>query len=790
MIRLHVTVVRAVAAAALVSGILLIADRRRPAAQEPAPQGKPRPDAVAAAGRGSGAKNVIEGTDEDDRLAGGDAEDWIFGKKGHDWIVGGKGRDVIDAADGDDTIDGGADNDIIDGGAGNDTLRGGDGDDTVEGNDDDDLIDGGQGNDNADGGDGNDVLRGGPGDDVLAGGDGDDSLSGAQGNDSLSGNDGNDTIAGGAGNDRIAAGDGDDSAAGEAGDDVIDGGQGDDTLKGGPGNDTLTGSWGADSLDGGNDQDTLSGGDGRDLVNGGSGGDWLLGGAGADVVHGGDGDDIIVIRAGDVPRGDTELADGGAGDDVLTLNGFVLRDGAAAGQLTDPITGGTYRLLNIERVQHTHLVPHIGLDPARSTSLLLVNPSATEAGTGRMVFFGADGAVVNARTDAVTGGTFTIPPLGSLTIDAFAPQAAMTASAQVFANIPVGLAGQTASRTLGSLAASEGVLIDGAIVPIHDDQAGGSGVIITNSILRSRIKLTVYNSAGSELECCSADIELAPYAQRTVWTKELFPRLGDFEGVLAVESGIDRPQEGGPVVIVALQRRGSAVTASPAVRMSPGLVSEPLVFSSVTSGGDAASVFVFFNPSGVARARGTASFFDQQGRPWSVSVNRQAAAATVPLDLPPRGSAVWTLAPGGPVQTGSARVTTAEGSVGGVVRSMTSATVTDTVPATAATAFVAGALRDRASAITTDITITSTGSAATVQLALHDQTGAQVAGGVTQLRVPANGQVARSFDDLFPNVKIATVQGTIVATSDQRVSATVTRSAASGRTSLPLIPTR
>ena len=88
---------RAAAATALILGMFLIADW--PTAQEGA-QGKPRPDAVAAAGRGvPGPKNVIEGTDEDDRLTGGDADDWMFGRKGQDCLVGGRGRDVVEAAE-------------------------------------------------------------------------------------------------------------------------------------------------------------------------------------------------------------------------------------------------------------------------------------------------------------------------------------------------------------------------------------------------------------------------------------------------------------------------------------------------------------------------------------------------------------------------------------------------------------------------------------------------------------------------------------------------------------------
>jgi hypothetical protein len=456
----------------------------------------------------------------------------------------------------------------------------------------------------------------------------------------------------------------------------------------------------------------------------------------------------------------------------------------------DPITGGTYRIANVERVQHTHLVPHIGLDPTRSSSFLLVNPSATTASTGRLVFFGPDGVPVTPRADALKGGSFSVPPLGVVAIDAFAPQTPVVSSAQIFTNVPVGVSVQTASTALGAFAAAESPLIDGAIVPLSEDQAGGTGVIITNSVLRSRLKLSVRNAAGGELECCSATVDLPPYAQRTVWVRDLFPRLGEFQGALSVEVGSDRPQEGGPLTIVALQRRGGAVTASQVVRMAPGLAGGPLVFSSITAGGDAASLILLVNPSNTVRARGTVSFSDQQGRPWSIAVNRQPAAPTAAFDLGPLGSVVLTIATSGPIQAGVARVETKEGSVGGVVRNATAATVADAAPASAATAFVAAVVRDRATGVTTELAITSSGTAATVQMALHDRSGAPVAGAATQIRVPANGQIVRTFDDLFPNVTAPALYSTIVATSDQPVAVTVTRSGAGARANLPVLPTR
>ncbi len=196
------------------------------------------------------------------------------------------------------------------------------------------------------------------------------------------------------------------------------------------------------------------------------------------------------------------------------------------------------------------------------------------------------------------------------------------------------------------------------------------------------------------------------------------------------------------------------------------------------------------NPSFTARARGTVAFADQQGRPWPIALNKQPPAATTPFDLAPLATLVLTTVTGGPVQTGFAHVEAKEGNVGGVMRVVTGASVADTTPASAAIAFVAAVVRDRAAGITTELAVTSSGQATTVQITLHDQAGAAVPGGTAQVRVPGNGQVVRTFDDLFPNVKVQTLHGTVVAASDQQVAVTAIRTDPGARTALPVVPTR
>src|SRR5262245_41827315 len=88
-------------------------------------------------------------------------------------------------------------------------------------------------------------------------------------------------------------------------------------LFGGPGNDTLTGGSGGDML---------FGQSGNDVILGKIGFDFLFGGAGNDVMTGGDGDDQVFGESGNDrmiwnPGDDTDLNEGGAGNDTVEVNG-------------------------------------------------------------------------------------------------------------------------------------------------------------------------------------------------------------------------------------------------------------------------------------------------------------------------------------------------------------------------------------------------------------------------------------------------------------------------------------
>jgi Ca2+-binding RTX toxin-like protein len=89
------------------------------------------------------------------------------------------------------------------------------------------------------------------------------------------------------------------------------------TIFGGTGNDTIMGGSGGDMLFGQSGNDTVLGKGGVDLLFGGADNDFLTGGDADDQVFGESGNDRMIWNPGD----DTDLNEGGAGDDTVEVNG-------------------------------------------------------------------------------------------------------------------------------------------------------------------------------------------------------------------------------------------------------------------------------------------------------------------------------------------------------------------------------------------------------------------------------------------------------------------------------------
>ena len=731
-------------------------------------------------------EHVIEGTKQDDVVDGTDRDEWMFGAEGNDVLRGGAGRDTLDGGTGDDWLTGGPGHDVLDGGAGRDTLVGGDDHDFIDGGEGDDAIDGGAGNDDIDGGDGDDLLTGGPGDDALVGGDGndtqfggdgvdrvigrdnDDRLSGGAGDDHLEGNDGGDWLSGDAGNDRLAGGDGDDVAAGGAGDDWLDGGSGADVLSGDTGNDTLLGSGGGDTLAGGDGHDTLLGGDGADAISGGAGDDVLIGGGGADVLRGDSEADIIVIKAGDVGDGLVEWVDGGAGSDTLVLNGFAAIE--LADRVTDPATGGTYRLNGLEHLQHAHVFTTLSSAEDAPAAFTLMNP-ADAAATFRILFFDSEGKPQTAAIDrtAAPNGSFSVGPRSRLTLPVTGISRQTPGTALVLSDRPLAGYLSSAVPALGTITADQARLLDAFVVPVRQSRTERSdtGVAVFASTVASSVKLTLRRSTGQEMSTPgegAIEVDVPANGHRVIFVSETFPWAGEeFEGSLTIEGGIDRPQDGGPVAGLGLRRdTGSGVAvAFPAVPVAPARAQAPAYAANVPIGGDYRTSITLVNPSPIRRARGTLLLLDETGQPRSVSINAQPAATSAAWELGPLGSAVFNLTATGGMRLGSARVITAEGVTGGLV-SISSPVASGMWPLSEAIgSFVAPAARSRKAGITTALALHSTVTAQTAVISLRDASGAEVSGGRAQLAIAANATLVRTIEAIFPAASLDEFAGTV-----------------------------
>ncbi len=163
---------------------------------------------------------------------------------------------------------------------------------------------------------------------------------------------------------------------------------------GGAGNDTMTGGSGNDQLFGQRGNDTLLGKNGFDFLFGGEANDTLTGGDADDQVFGEGGNDRMIWNPGD----DTDLNEGGAGSDIVEVNG-----GAAAEVFTATANG--------TRVRFDRLDPApFSIDIGTSEDLVLNANGGNDS-------FSATGNLAGLIKITVDGGANDDTILGSNGID-------------------------------------------------------------------------------------------------------------------------------------------------------------------------------------------------------------------------------------------------------------------------------------------------------------------------------------------------------------------------------------
>jgi hypothetical protein len=367
-------------------------------------------------------------------------------------------------------------------------------------------------------------------------------------------------------------------------------------------------------------------------------------------------------------------------------------------------------------------------------------------------------------------------------------------AAQVFATSPLGVIIDGASEGSGDPASLASPLLDSAIVPVIEDQAAGigTGVIILNSATESSLKLTVHDAEGRERDNLfrgSRQFELPAYGHRVVFFRELYPDLGDFRGTVTVDGGTDRPQEGGPIAVVALERGpGGALAGTAAPSLSPVSPTGPSYLAGVTAGGDRRAAVLVVNPSINRRAVGTVRFFDGTGRPWPVVAGAQGPTDTASFDLSQTAMVMFDLRAGGSLEHGSARIETTQGTAAARHRDASAGSVTHVASTAAAPGFIMPAVRNTAQGTSTRVSVSSAGSAVTLELTLRTSAGTAIAGGTLELQLPANGQLTRALEELFPSAATDSFDGTLtVEATGGAIAVHAALMSASRRSVLPVL---
>ncbi len=716
---------------------------------------------------GMGGEDVLEGGSGDDQLVGGDDRDFLFGEGGNDVLKGDGGNDVLDGGEGDDQLDGGDGDDALDGREGEDVLRGGAGRDVLDGHDGNDFLDGGPGNDNLDGGDENDILTGGAGADSLSGGDGNDTLDGGNDDDLLLGNDGADVLRGGNGHDQLAGLDGPDILEGGLGNDLLSGGEGDDVLIGGGGNDTLLASLGDDHLDGGPGDDLLRGSYGNDAMTGGPGDDVILGGRGTDPTFAGPGNDKITIRAGDVDSAGIEIIEGGVNADTarveadtLFLDGFMASDvraldleGHSGWRIHDPQTGGVYLVTGVEYLVHSSTIPYMA---GGETSLLIINPSASERVAGVLEFVDAAGGTISMSVSGNTASPrsgFELSPFGS----AHLALAGSTGSGiRILGSQPVlGVldspgGGNAPSRITGTSFA------ESAALPIHFDRREGTStsVVVRNLVSATALKLEPYTARGGEGDAREVSVESG--ASMVVALDQLYPGVQSFDGILRIR--------GGPVALNAFQGLAGGVTIpTPVLDFGPRKDPGPLVIPHFAAGGGHQTTIRLTATSQDSLKGGVIAFFDENGRPMEVALEGIGRVTEAAFATRPTATSVFHTASDGALTVGSAIITTASGRPGGTTRlHMPGVSPVETAIEAFQNRFLAPVQSGGATGMESHVALSADENAVTVRLVLHDPDGRPRRGGEATVRLPAGGSTHRSLEQLFPRANIQGWHGILV----------------------------
>jgi len=212
-----------------------------------------------------------------------------------------------------------------------------------------------------------------------------------------------------------------------------------------------------------------------------------------------------------------------------------------------------------------------------------------------------------------------------------------------------------------------------------------------------------------------------------------------------------------------------------------GPESEGSQFAQFGDGNGLTSTFIVINRSTTQTVSGTIKLFDSSGNPISVQVNTKMAPdvnsqpeglsnllvnGSFPFVIPPLGVGFYsTDGKAAATQVGSAQLTSTL-PVAATILFAASFGTTGVGAVTPLQHFSVPIEMDIPKGILTGVAIANpTGSAVTVTLQLRDTNGTPVTGGSKTETLPANGQIARFPNELFPSVNLNQFKGTLEVTA-------------------------
>jgi len=405
------------------------------------------------------------------------------------------------------------------------------------------------------------------------------------------------------------------------------------------------------------------------------------------------------------------------------------------------------------------------------SSLILTNSSTIETAEGTVCFFDDQGQAMPVSINKAARAScvpFVIHPLGSITLTSDGAGKLTSGSAHVTCATPVAGVLRFSYPGLGIAGVGESQSLTRMIMPVVRDAAHGlsTGVAVNNTTPGEPVSVSfVLKGLDGKSVSLGASVDLPANGHVARFVEQLFPTVDttSFQGTLVITAYTD----GGSAAATALQVGASPgqFTSLPVVPINPVPTTKDLIFAQFANGTGWITSLFLTNPLQQPIA-GELSFFDGNGARLAIPLNGQPAADRVNFSIQPFGGAVFSTDGTGGLVTGSARIS-ADPAIGGVLRfASPTLGIAGVGSSKLASGFITPVTRSEGKGLSTGVAITSPLAPASLALTLRDFYGIPVPGGQTTLQLPADGQVARFIEELFPNADTSEFKGTLTVVAE------------------------